>query len=75
MTEGATSKQERVARAKEICLFLLDDGQSYNENYVARLKAMAINDGTFKNSIEEEEWWEEIMEIKEKVQQRYIDDI
>ena len=74
MTEGATSTKERVLRAKEICLFLLADGQ-FSDNYINTLRGMAINDGTFKNQLEEEQWWDEIMEIKEssaKIYRRHL---
>jgi hypothetical protein len=67
MTEGATSASERVAAAYDICLFLIDDKETYTPRAITRLSATAKGAGEFNTQNEANEWWEKILEIKNNI--------
>lgn len=67
MTEGATSVSERMAAAYEVCLFLIDDKQTFQPRAITRLSATAKGAGEFNTQTEANEWWEKVLEIKNNI--------
>ena len=64
ITEGATSQNERLLAAKDVCKFLLDSEGKWQARQITRTAAAAKGAGEFNTKADADEWWQQVLDIK-----------